>query len=177
MKIFYLYVAATALCAVESLGSFLTIFPPRLNLLMPIMLSSLVISNIEVNEQTPISSNREYIYTAKNLLSEISRQVTTDSDIPSLYSDINFVLQTYSIRERLQNLVAEASYSNKICASHISSTISDELSILFNYFSVSNDTKIKLLIGDTFPGQKAEFIKMGLSAITSDLQKILFCGQ
>ena len=51
----------------------------------------------------------------------------------------------------------------------------EDKNIIFEYFSISNDGKKKVMISDAYPGQKLKFIQQGLTALRSDLQQFLFC--
>lgn len=133
--------------------------------------------------ESPTSSyyefnTREQIYIARNALNDISRQISPASDVALLFRNINFVRSTFQLESRVKLLSSqESSLSSQICTKTAGAKFQDDLNTLLEYYSVSNDTKMKLLISDTYPGEKAEFIKLGLAAITSDLQSMLFCGQ
>lgn len=125
-----------------------------------------------------VISTRDYILAAKNSLRELNVQMMKDnSDISSVYRDIDFVLSTTRLRDRLKQATIEAnSESTRVCESKLKESIEYKLGTLFEYYSVSNDTAKKMLIGDSYPGEKAEFIRNGLSSIISDLQNFIFCG-
>lgn len=143
--------------------------------------ASLAISSVTL--ESPTSSYyelnaREQIFIARNALIDISRQISPSSDVPLLLHNINFVRNTFQLESKVKLFSAQSSsLSSQICTKIAGAKFQDDLNTLLEYYSVSNDTKTKLLISDTYPGEKAEFIKLGLAAITSDLQSMLFCGQ
>ena len=142
-------------------------------------IASIPIFSSSITYEIPSSSyselnSREQIYIARNALNDISRQISSSSDISLLLRDINFVRNTFQLGSKVKLFSAQASTK---CAKNAGDKFQDDLNTLLEYYSVSNDTQKKLLISDTYPGEKAEFIKMGLAAISSDLQSMLFCGQ
>lgn len=141
---------------------------------IPIFSSSITLTYEIPSSSYSELSSREQIYIARNALNDISRQISSSSDISLLLRDINFVRNTFQLGSKVKLFSAQASTK---CAKNAGDKFQDDLNTLLEYYSVSNDTQKKLLISDTYPGEKAEFIKMGLAAISSDLQSMLFCGQ
>mmetsp|Transcript_11715 Transcript_11715/g.11770 ORF Transcript_11715/g.11770 Transcript_11715/m.11770 type:complete len:195 (-) Transcript_11715:95-679(-) len=119
---------------------------------------------------------RESIISAKDSLHDIALGLSPTTPISSVYDQINFVLHKYNLQERLRLAYRDGYSSDSInCIQTAAEQTLDDLNTIQTYFSVSNDSKTKLMISDAFPGQKIEFMKQGLSAVQSDMLRLLFC--
>lgn len=143
-----------------------------------------LIASILLDSNPPLESSflepltdRQYILQAKIQINQIDQRITLDSDIEPLLRDINFIVNTFQLQSRINIVVAQSpTPSIQLCTKSAATKLRDYLSTISEYYSISNDTRKKLLISDAYPGQKAEFLKMGLKAISSELQNLLFCG-
>eukprot|EP01041_Mallomonas_annulata_P005944 gene5944-11995_t len=120
-------------------------------------------------------TTRSYILDTKNSLNDISNSITSDTTANSIYTDIDFTIRNTRLKEKLRQLEYETSSENRQCINTAANKVLDNINIIFEYFSISNDAKSKLMISDSYPGQKVEFLREGLNAVKSDLQRVLFC--
>ena len=124
------------------------------------------------------SSNKSYITAAKEALEIILNQLTLDSNMKIVYNDIDFIVRSYRLIDRLPLLITEAkTSSNRQCIKDNTILTIEHIHTIQEYFSISNDSNsgIKYMISDTVPGQKVKFVTDGLNTVKYDLQKLLFC--
>ena len=125
------------------------------------------------------SSNKSYIAAAKEAFEVILGQLTLDSNMKIVYNDIDFIVRSYRLIDRLPLLITEATTSsNRQCIKDNSMLTIEHIHTIQEYFSISNDSNsgIKYMISDTVPGQKVRFVTEGLNTVKYDLQKLLFCS-
>lgn len=104
-------------------------------------------------------------------LNKIYDSIDTNSNSNDIYKDINMIITNYRV---IQN-IKEINRNTPQCKEKGDKVI-DELNTIFEYFSISNDAKSKVMISDSFPGQKSMFIKNGLSSIQYDSRALIFCN-
>lgn len=61
------------------------------------------------------------------------------------------------------------------CAMPHASAALEDLRVLAEYFSVSNDAAQKMMVGDAFPGQKHAFAVQGVDATLAELRAVRTC--
>ena len=150
------------------------------NSLLPFTIMSTLTfqSNIaDTNEDYRITINRNYLFKAKFALDQLAQDITSETKTSELYDDIDKITTKAQMTERI-NFLAEYFNQNNIdstCHKTTGSKVIEDKNIIFEYFSISNDGKKKLMISDAYPGQKLKFIRQGLSALRSDLNQFLFC--
>lgn len=89
------------------------------------------------------------------------RNLDVNPDVNEAFNEVEFVLKTLNLKLILSEAVANAPYESQICAKSSAQKIVEDLYNIVEYFSVSNDTKKKLMISDSFPGQKLTFVRQG----------------
>lgn len=140
-------------------------------------------------------SSRGYIYGAKQALNLLNRRVI-DSKVTSspineaadpvlqsdkaplsftdIYNEIGNIERTYQLKQKLAQFVLET--NSQDCARLSSEKAIYDLNTINEYFLISNDGRKKVMIADSFRGQKLQFILQGLASLQSDLQATLFCA-
>lgn len=121
----------------------------------------------EVNAMENENSNKDVILFTKELFNHVASEITINSDTKELYNDFNFIISNFNLKARLNYL----SYINQntMCKEALDKSVYD-INTIQEYFSISNDGLSKYMIGDTFPGQKALFIRQGLQSLTTTMQ-------
>ena len=129
------------------------------------------------NDDYRVDVNRNYIYEIKSALDTVSQTTTSETNVNKLYDEINDITIKTNMKERIRFLTNYYSQSvNDIsCLQTSGEKAVNDVNVIFEYFSISNDGKKKLMISDAYPGQKLKFIQQGLTAVRSDLQQYLFC--
>ena len=125
------------------------------------------------------SSNKSYITAAKEAFEIILNQLTLDSNMKIVYNDIDFIVRSYRLIDRLPLLITEATTSsNRQCIKDNTILTIEHIHTIQEYFSISNDSNsgMKYMISDTVPGQKVRFVTEGLNTVKYDLRKLLFCS-
>ena len=140
------------------------------SLLTSSLLTSFLISNNNIDYP---SNEREYVLTALSSLDIIYNDINDNTNAQSLYKDINQVMTNYRLLDNIK-LMTRSIYKNDECKDR-GERIIEELITLFEYFSISNDGKTKVMISDAVPNQKRDFLKMGLKQIKQDINTFLFC--
>jgi hypothetical protein len=74
-------------------------------------------------------------------------------------------------------LLGNPELNSRSDCSLLSRSVVDDLTLLSEYFSVSNDVKEKMMLGDAVPGQKRDFGLVGIDATRSDLRKLNVCAR
>ena len=135
----------------------------------------LTVTPVEAAETT---LNKAYILGAKQALDVISASIADDSaNVKKTYADIEFVLTSYRLKDRLPLMAGEATtLDHQMCVNEYSKKTLDNLVTISEYFSISNDGRSKVMIADAVPNQKLNFIRQGLSATRSNLQLVIFCA-
>jgi hypothetical protein len=64
----------------------------------------------------------------------------------------------------------------KSCAGPELDLVEQDLLVLGEYFSVSNDAAVKMMVGDAFEGQKLQFARQGIASARQHVFKILRCA-
>jgi len=119
------------------------------------------------------TNSRDYIITALESLDIVYNDVNENTNALDIYKDINKVMSNYRLKDNIQ-IMTRSIYSNAECKDR-GDKIIDELNTLFEYFSISNDGKTKVMIADAVPNQKRDFLKTGLKQIKQDVGTFLFC--
>jgi hypothetical protein len=97
--------------------------------------------------------------------------------VKDIYADLEFIMRSYRLKDRLPLMAIEATtISNRNCVEENGKLTVDQLFTISEYFSVSNDGRAKMMISDAYPNQKLNFIRQGLSAVRSTMNKVLFCA-
>ena len=124
------------------------------------------------------SSNRKYVIGAKQALDVVATSLTSDDvNVKDIYADLEFIMRSYRLKDRLPLMAIEATtISNRNCVEENGKLTVDQLFTISEYFSVSNDGRAKMMISDAYPNQKLNFIRQGLSAVRSTMNKVLFCA-
>jgi len=118
-------------------------------------------------------SDRDYVSNALSSLDMIYKGINEKTEAKDIYKDVNIIMTNYRLKEKVK--IMTKTLNNDEC-SQIGSRINDELNTLFEYFSISNDGKKKMMISDSVPGQKREFLRTGLKQIDQDIRTFLFCS-
>ena len=118
-------------------------------------------------------SDRDYVSNALSSLDMIYKGINEKTEAKDIYKDVNIIMTNYRLKEKVK--IMTKTLNNDECR-ETGSRINDELTTLFEYFSISNDGKKKLMISDSVPGQKREFLRIGLKQIDQDIRTFLFCS-
>ena len=140
---------------------------------------SAVLSTTPVAGAAETTVNKAYVLGAKQALDVIASSIADDDtvSVKKTYADIEFVLNSYRLKDRLPLLTNEATtLDHQMCVNEYGSKTIDNLVTISEYFSISNDGLSKVMIADAVPKQKLNFIRQGLSATRSNLQRVLFCA-
>ena len=124
-----------------------------------------------------VDINRNYVFEIKSSLDTVSQSITPETNVNKLYDEINDATVKTNMKERIRFLTNYYSQSiNDVSCLQLSGDRAiNDVNVIFEYFSISNDGKKKVMISDSYPGQKLKFIQQGLAAVRSDLQQYLFC--
>ena len=124
------------------------------------------------------SSNKRYVLGAKQALDAVAASLTSDNvNVKDVYADLEFIMRNYRLKDRLPLMIMEATtMDNRNCVEENGKLTVDQLMTISEYFSVSNDGRAKMMISDAYPNQKLNFIRQGLSAVRSTMNKTLFCA-
>jgi hypothetical protein len=105
------------------------------------------------------------------LLREQERSVLTDADLKQFYRDVGVL--RYRVPALRLGLLTE---EEKSCAGPELDLVEQDLLVLGEYFSVSNDAAVKMMVGDAFEGQKLQFARQGIASARQHVFKILRCA-
>jgi len=90
-----------------------------------------------------------------------------------LYEQLDFVNQQTGIEMNLQLI---SILSENSCVASEARDAASDLKTISEYFSVSNDgISRKMLISDSYPGQKLNFLKKGLESFDRHMKRLSFC--
>ena len=152
------------------------------------------------SERWSFGSSRSYIYGGKQALNALSRQIselqskpisditTTNQDVntkvssPSfteIYNEIGNIERMYRLRSKLSQFILESSDlspNTYTCVKSSAEKAIYDINTINEYFSISNDGMKKVMIADSFQGQKLQFVMQGLASLQADLQATLFCS-
>ena len=118
-------------------------------------------------------SDRDYVSNALSSLDMIYKGINEKTEAKDIFKDVNIIMTNYRLKEKLK--IMTKTLNNDECRDNGSRVI-DELNTLFEYFSISNDGKKKVMISDSVPGQKRDFLRTGLKQIDQDIRTFLFCS-
>lgn len=127
------------------------------------------------NEDYRVTVNREYLFKIKSALDQVAQGINADSNTNELYEDIDKITTKAQMIERIFFLTEYYNQNQNSCHKTAGTKAIEDKNIIFEYFSISNDGKKKVMISDAYPGQKLKFIQQGLSVLRSDLQQFLLC--
>ena len=131
-------------------------------------------------EAAETTVNKAYVLGAKQALDVIASSIADEKDsanVKKTYADIEFVLTSYRLKDRLPLLAGETTtLDHQMCVNEYATKTIDNLVTISEYFSISNDGRSKVMIADAVPNQKLNFIRQGLSATRSNLQRVIFCA-
>lgn len=101
-----------------------------------------------------------------------------DSENPiAVVKQIDYLLRDFGLGKKIKVSIAASNESIRPCAQSNGDKVIDDLYNLVEYFSVSNGdySNRRLLISDSYPGQKKEFVKQGLTSVKSNLRQFIAC--
>ena len=136
-------------------------------------LSSLLISIDDDRDFLTGYSDRDYVSNALSSLDRIYGGINEKTEANDIYRDVNIIMTNYRLKEKVKTMTK--SINNDECRKG-GDRIIDELTTLFEYFSISNDGLKKVMISDSVPGQKRDFLRTGLKQIDQDIRTFLFCS-
>jgi hypothetical protein len=116
----------------------------------------------------------EEMYLVQDYLEYTLRTIDDVSDKKS-FEQVDDLLKKFKIQRKIDILIARTPDAFQSCARSRVNPINDELYTIVEYFSISNQEKSRLMVSDSFPGQKKQFLKQGLSAVLSDIRKLTLC--
>lgn len=93
----------------------------------------------------------------------------------ALFSQIEYLLDGFQISGRLQYAITVSPPEGRLCAIGSAAKTVDDLRIISEYYSVANDGAQKLMIADSYPGEKLEFVRQGLRAVDQDFNEFFRC--
>ena len=152
----------------------LSLLPSSFNDNQITQLSSVLISIDDERDYISTGySDRDYVTNALSSLDMIYHGIDEKTEAKDIYNDVNIIMTNFRLKEKVK--IMTKTISNDECSIQ-GNRIIDELNTLFEYFSISNDGKKKVMISDTVPGQKREFLRTGLKQIDQDIRNFLFCS-
>lgn len=112
-----------------------------------------------------------------NLLKE-QRDYLSAADVP--LSTVTNALRVidYQLHYRVPAITTMTGFETiKPCARTTSAQLIEKMQVMSEYFSISNDARSKVFIGEAFNGQQKAFVLQGLDAILGDVRALQLCTQ
>ena len=96
-----------------------------------------------------------------------------DAALSSVFSEVEEMRRADYLQRALY---AVLTVSSPACSQPLATHLNENLTILSEYFSVSNDARgSKMMVGDAVPGQKLRLVEEGLASLRSDLRRLRAC--
>eukprot|EP00747_Dinoflagellata_sp_TGD_P192435 gnl/TRDRNA2_/TRDRNA2_57248_c0_seq1.p1 gnl/TRDRNA2_/TRDRNA2_57248_c0~~gnl/TRDRNA2_/TRDRNA2_57248_c0_seq1.p1 ORF type:complete len:303 (+),score=30.63 gnl/TRDRNA2_/TRDRNA2_57248_c0_seq1:28-936(+) len=101
---------------------------------------------------------------------------TEEADANKAIQQLDYLVNNYQLSLRLQLLVNQMSPEKRMCGLGYVQKIVENLRVATEYYSLYNQAgKKKLIISDSYPGQKLALIKKGLAAVDQDITNFMLC--
>ena len=134
-------------------------------------------TSIQIPDPTiPASAFQGVIRSLDAALLEQYRSVQSDEDVLQAFTSID-ALRFYGVSALRQTSRVSLSMEEQFCAEPWLVKFQNDLQVIGEYFSVSNDGAQKMMVGDAFQGQKLNFIRQGIAASREDLRQLRICIQ
>lgn len=112
-----------------------------------------------------------------NVVQAQLRKVRREEDNTSaIFKQLEYLLNNFQLPSKIQYTINSVAPEGRACAITTSGKLSNDLRVITEYYSVFNDgDRNKMMISDSYPGEKLAFIRLGLQEVDQDFVNFFLC--